>query len=389
MTQAELETQDWLGLLSADELANAVAYTQGNHWILVANLAVTLFACALIARSGLLSRIVDGLNETKARPNLSAFSAAFVFLLALAVMASPFTVYVDWHRERAFGLSEQPFTDWAVQWALVSVLTAVTGALIVASIYWLVRRAGKHWWAWASGLTAAALFVVTFLAPVVLQPLLNSYTPAPDGEVLAVVTELADAADIEAASIHLYDGSRQSERFTANVSGLFETARIALSDTMFQQGADLAEIRAVVAHEIGHYVKNHVLVTLVFYSALAGVAFFSTDRLFRATSWERAGLPGARIEDPGSLPIVYALFAVVVVLATPLTSTYSRLLESAADRYALELSHEPDGLARALMRTANYRAPSPHWLEEMIFYSHPSIERRIGRAMEWKLENHE
>lgn len=389
MTQAELETQDWLGLLSADELANAVAYTQGNHWILVANLAVTLFACALIARSGLLSRIVDGLNATKARPNLSALSAAFVFLFALSVLVSPFTAFVDWHRERAFGLSEQPFTDWAVQWALLSVLTVMTGGLIVAGIYWLVRRTGKNWWLWASGLTAAPLFVVTFLAPVVLQPLLNSYTPAPDGEVLAVVTELADAADIEAASIHLYDGSRQSERFTANVSGLFETARIALSDTMFQQGADLAEIRAVVAHEIGHYVKNHVMVTLVFYSALAGVAFFSTDRLFRAIPWERAGQSAARIEHPGSFPILYALFTVVMFLATPLTSSYSRLVESSADRYALELSNEPDGLAQALMRTANYRAPSPHWLEEMIFYSHPSIERRIGRAMEWKLENHE
>jgi len=389
MTQAELETQNWLGLLTADELASAVAYTQGNHWGLVANLAVTLFACALIARSGALTRIVDRLNVSKPRPNLSAFSAAFVFLLALAVMTSPFTAFVDWHRERVFGLSEQPFTDWAVQWALLSVLTIMTGALIVAGIYWLAWRTGKHWWAWATGLTAAALLVVTFLAPVVLQPLLNIYTPAPEGEVLTAVAELADAADIEAVSIHLYDGSRQSERFTANVSGLFGTARIALSDTMFQQGSDLVEIRAVAAHEIGHFVKHHVLVTLVFYSTLAGVAFFSTDRLFRATPWERAGLSAARIEDPGYLPIVYALFAVVMALATPLTSTYSRLLESAADRYALELSHEPDGLARALMRTANYRAPSPHWLEEMIFYSHPSIERRIGRAIEWKLENHE
>jgi STE24 endopeptidase len=388
MTQAELETQDWLGLLTADELASAVAYTHGNHWILVANLAVTLFACALIARSGVLSRIVDRFNASKTRPNLSAFSAAFVFLLALAVMPSPFTAFVDWHRERAFSLSEQPLSDWAVQWALLSVLTAMTGALIVAGIYWLVRRTGKHWWAWATGLTAAALFVVTFLAPVVLQPLLNTYTPAPEGEVLMAVTELADAAGIEAASIHLYDGSRQSERFTANVSGLFGTARIALSDTMFQQGADLAEIRAVVAHEIGHFVKHHVMVTLVFYSALAGVAFFLTDRIHHLITWEYAGLSVARIDHPGSLPILYALFTVVIFLATPLTSSYSRLLESSADYYALELSHEPDGLARALMRTANYRAPSPHWLEEVVFYPHPSIERRIGRAMEWKMENH-
>lgn len=389
MTQAELETQDWLGLLSADELANAVAYTQGNHWILVANLAVTLFACALIARLGLLSRTVDGFNATKARPNLSALSAAFVFLLALAVMASPFTAFVDWHRERAFDLSEQPFADWAVQWALLSILTALAGALIVAGIYWLVRRTGKNWWVWASGLTAAALFVVTFLAPVVLQPLLNTFTPAPEGEVLTAVTELADAAGIEAPSIHLYDGSRQSERFTANVSGLFGTARIALSDTMFQQGADLAEIRAVVAHEIGHFVNHHVMATLVFYSALAGVALYSTDRIYRSIPWERAGLSVARIEHPNSLPILYALFTMVLFLATPLTSSYSRFLESSADRYALELSNEPDGLARALMRTANYRAPSPHWLEEVVFYSHPSIERRIGRAMEWKVENHQ
>jgi STE24 endopeptidase len=387
MAEAERATQNWLELLSAHDVARAVAYTQGNHWILFAELTVTLFACAAISRMPIFRPAAKYTNWRNARPNGWAWLAALMFFVLLALLTFPLSVIVDWQRERALGLSQQGLADWLVQWALLASLSAVISAALFATLYWLMRRVRARWWVWATGLIATILVFITFLAPAVIEPRLNTYTVAPEGEVLASVNELSERAGISTGKVYIYDGSRQSERFTANVAGLFGTARIALSDTMFQQGASIAEVRAVVAHEIGHYIHHHVLLTILVYAVLAGVGLFLTDMVFRWVTKSRVGPQGASIEDPRYLPLLYAIFTVLAFLATPLTSTHSRLLENAADRFALELSQEPDGLASALIKTAAYRAPSPSRWEEFIFYSHPSIERRIRRAMLWKQEN--
>jgi STE24 endopeptidase len=387
MTLVDFETQNWLSMLSFEDVSRAVDYTQGNHWISLVQLIITLAACFVISRLPLFRWAVERPLRYKHRQKLSAFSAALVFFAVLALMTLPFSVLFDWHRERVFDLSRQPFLDWASQWFLISGLTTLFSAVLVMCVYLLIRRTGQFWWIWASALAASSLLLVTVLAPALIAPRLNTFTPAPPGDVLSAVTELAASAGIPDDRIYIYDGSRQSDRFTANVSGLFSTSRIALSDTMFQQGADIAEIRAVVAHELGHYVKHHVLLTLAFYSGLAGLVFLLTDRIFRTIAHRRIGGLDHMIQDPSSLPLMYAIFTTLIFLATPVTNTYSRLLENTADVYALQLSDEPDGLANALIKTANYRAPSPHLLEEMLFYSHPSVERRIRRAMVWKIEN--
>lgn len=384
MTQAELATQAWLNRLTPEDLEKAIAYTQGNHWLLFAELGVAWAACAIISRLPTFRPADSWTDRPTERPNLVVGSKALVFLLALSALTFPFSAIVGWHRERTFGLSHQDFADWVVQWLTLAVPSAVIGAGLIVALYALIRRTGSRWWLWATGLTGASLLLITWAAPAVLGPLLNTYTPAPEGDVLDAVSELAAAAGMSTDSIHVYDGSRQSERFTANVSGLFGTARIGLSDTMFQQGASIAEIRAVVAHEIGHYVKHHVLMTLGVYTVLAGLLFILIDRIFRAVRRLIDDGSYSEIADPRHLPILYAIFSVLAFATTPVTSTYSRVIETAADRYALQLSGEPDGLASALIRTAIYRAPSPARLEEILFYSHPSVERRIRRAMEWK-----
>lgn len=387
MTEAERATQNWLELLSAHDVARAVAYTQGNHWILITELMVTLFACVVISRMAFFRAAIKYPNWRNSRPNAWAWLAALMFFALLALLTFPLSVIVDWQRERAFGLSQQDFADWLVQWALLASLSAVISAALFAVLYWLMRRSRALWWVWATGLISAMLVLITFLAPAVIEPRLNTYTAAPEGEVLDSVMELAERAGISAGKVYIYDGSRQSERFTANVSGLFGTARIALSDTMFQQGASLDEIRAVVAHEIGHYVKHHVLLTVAFYGVLAAAGLFLTDRFLIRVAQSRFGSRATAIEDPQCLPLLYATLTVLAFLASPLTSTHSRLLENAADRFALDLSKKPDGLASALIKTAVYRAPSPNRWEEVLFYSHPSIERRILRAMQWKEKN--
>jgi STE24 endopeptidase len=179
----------------------------------------------------------------------------------------------------------------------------------------------------------------------------------------------------------VYDGSRQSNNFTANVAGLGASARIAISDVAFK-GASLNEVRAVTAHEIGHYVLDHVWRSVLVLSALATVVFFLADRLFPV--FARAFGSRAALGDPAGLPVLVFIVSLLGVLAQPVTNGLSRLAEIEADRYSLQTVNLPDALASALVKTAEYRDPRPHVLEEWLFYTHPSVERRVQRAMEWK-----
>lgn len=179
----------------------------------------------------------------------------------------------------------------------------------------------------------------------------------------------------------MFDGSRQSNNFTANVSGVFGSARIAISDVALKQ-ASLDEVKAVTGHEIGHYVLGHVwrMVFAIVFIAMLG--FFLADRLFHRV----ATLFGsnASVGDPEGLPILLLIVSVLGVLAQPVINSVTRVGESEADAYSLRTANLPDALAGALVKTAEYRYPRPSALQEVIFYSHPSVEKRVRRAMDWK-----
>jgi STE24 endopeptidase len=198
------------------------------------------------------------------------------------------------------------------------------------------------------------------------------------------VAALARGNGVPDDKIVIYNGSKQSNRYTANVAGLFGTARVAMSDVMFAKGADMAEVRGVVGHEMGHYVHRHTLWLAAAYTLMALAAFFLVDKLFdpvlRLTGAE--GVEG--LADPAGMPVIGIILTVLGLLATPLTNGLTRVIESDADRFSLEHAHEPDGLAKALVKTIEYRAATPSKLEEVLFYDHPAVGVRIRRCMDWK-----
>jgi STE24 endopeptidase len=219
------------------------------------------------------------------------------------------------------------------------------------------------------------------LSPVLIEPIFNEYKPVPEGEVRAALSAMTQQAGVRTDRLFQFDGSRQSNNFTANVSGLGGSMRIAISDVAFK-GASLDEVRAVTGHELGHYVSGHVWRIIAMLSGLAGVAFFFADRFF--PRFARAFGSSATIADPAGLPVLLFMVSVFTLLATPLMNTVSRIDELAADRYSLQLLDLPDALASALVKSAEYRYPRPHPVQEFLFYSHPSVERRVLAAMRWK-----
>ena len=372
-------TAAYIDSLGPDALAKAAAYTTGGHWLLLWNLLVSALVAWLIVRSGILDRISPKLGAR--RFNLNAFVIAATYFLVANLISLPWTLYQEWWRELGYGRTSQPIGDFLGQSALSVAIFAVLVGLFFVGVYALMRRAGRFWWVWSGGLTAVALSIFLLAGPVFIEPLFNDYEPVPAGDVRDALVVMARQAGVPEDRLFVYDGSRQSNNFTANVSGIAGSARIAISDIAFK-GASLDEVQAVTGHEIGHYVLGHVWRTVILLSVMAVLFFFIADRTF---PWfARAFGSSASIGDPTGLPVLVFMVSLFLLFAQPLLNGTIRTGENEADQYSLETVNLPDALATALVKTAEYRNPRPGKLEEVLFYTHPSVERRVRRAMDWK-----
>jgi len=372
-------TATYIDSLGPGALQKAHDYTIGKEWMLLWGLLVGAVVTWLIVRSGILDRIESRISER--RRNLRAFVVSAFYLLVSAVLTLPWAIYESWWREKEYGRTSQPLGDFLGQAALATVISALVTGLFLIALYWLMRRAGKRWWLWSGALSAVAIGFLLFLSPVLVQPLFNKYEPVPPGQVRDAVVQMAQRAGIPPEKVYMYNGSRQSNNFTANAGGVGSTARVAISDVALKN-ASLDEVRAVTGHEIGHYVLKHSWYGLVFFSLLAIVLFWLADLTF--PRFARAFGSSAGIADPRGVPVLFFIVSLFSLLALPFLNTFARTLETQADRYSLETENRPDALSTALVKTAEYRYPRPNPVEELLFYDHPSVERRVRAAMEWK-----
>lgn len=368
-----------IDILGPEALTKAAAYTSGSHWLLLWGLVVSFIVTFLIMKSGLLLKLQNRIGLH--RPNRAAFIVSAATFLLTSLLSLPWTIWSEYVRERDYGRTAQPLADWLGQAGLSLGLGTLFGALFFLGFYALVRRAGRRWWLWSGGLVAVAISAIMLLGPAFIEPLFNDYKPLPAGEVRTALEVQAERAGVPKDRIFVYDGSRQSNNFTANVSGLFGTARIAISDVALK-GASLDEVQAVTGHEIGHYVLGHIWRMVGLMVLLSILFFYLADRLFPAVS----KLFGSRVplSQPASLPVLMFLAGLFGLLAQPILNADSRADEAAADRYSLETVNLPDALSSALVKTAEYRYPRPGRLQEILFYTHPSVENRVRAAMEWK-----
>jgi STE24 endopeptidase len=365
--------------LGQEALAKAQAYTTGNHWVLFASVGVSLLVAFIMVRLRLLDRIAARFG--KPQGFLATVTVSAAFLLISTLIALPWTIYTDWHRERTYDLSSQPLGDFLGQMAISEAIGMVLGGLFLAGVYALIRRTGNRWWLWSGGLAGVVTLLSLLAGPALIEPLFNEYKPVPPGEVRTALEEIADDVGIPHDRIFMYDGSRQSDRFTANVSGIGPAARIAISDVALKE-ASLDEVRAVTGHEAGHYKLGHIWRYVVILPLLAMLFFFLLNRLFAPTA--RLLGSDARLDEARGLPVFAVVGSLLGLLATPITNSITRIGETEADLYSLQTVNEPDALATALVKTAEYRYPRPSALEEALFYTHPSVEKRVLMGMEWK-----
>jgi len=372
-------TARYIDSLGPAALQKAHDYTVGKEWMLLWGFLVTALVTWLIIRSGLLDKLQARFADR--RKNLAAFVVGLAFLVISFLLILPWTVYASWWREKNYGRTSQPFGDWMGQTLLANVIGTLISAVLIVGVYWVIRRSGKRWWLWSGGLVALVSALLILLSPILIEPLFNKYEPVPAGKVRDAVVEMAGRAGVPPERVFMYNGSRQSNNFTANAGGIGSTARVAISDVAVK-GASLDEVRAVTGHEIGHYVLKHTWWGILFYAVTAIILFWLVDLLF--TRFARLFGSNASIDEPRGVPVLGFIVAVLSLLVLPISNSFGRTLESQADLYSLQTENRPDALSTALVKTAEYRYPRPGAVEELLFYDHPSVERRVRTAMEWK-----
>jgi STE24 endopeptidase len=183
------------------------------------------------------------------------------------------------------------------------------------------------------------------------------------------------------------DASRQTTRISANVSGLFGTLRITLNDNLLKR-CSLPQIEAVLGHEIGHYVLNHLYKGIVFLGILIVIGFAFFRSAFDALWRRHGGRWGVRgVADVAGMPLFTILIVSYLFVLTPVTNSLTRAQEIEADMFGLNASRQPDGFAEVALKLSDYRKLDPGKLEEIVFYDHPSGRTRIFAAMRWKAEH--
>jgi STE24 endopeptidase len=225
------------------------------------------------------------------------------------------------------------------------------------------------------------------IGPVYIAPLFNKYTKLEDPRVRDPILSMARANGIPAHDVYVVDASRQSNRVSANVSGMLGTERITLNDNLLKR-CTLPEIAAVMGHEMGHYVLHHVYKMILFFGVLTVLGF---ALLKWASAWAVARWGAAwrvrGVDDPAALPLLALLVSIYFLVLTPVTNSLIRTQEYEADIFGLNASAQPDGEALVALKLGDYRKLDPGSLEEFLFFDHPSGRARIFAAMRWKAEH--
>ena len=380
---ADAATQAYLDRLPADTVARSNAYFEGGYWLQLWNFVLGLAISWLLLRRRISAAVRD-VCQRIGRVGVARDALYGVFFsVASWVVSLPLDIYQNYTREHQYEMATQTFGPWFVDQLIGLGVQTVVFALALAVLYAVIRRSGERWWIWGTVATMALMVFAVLVGPVWIDPLTNTYKPVSDPVVKAAVLQMAHADEVPVDNVYEFDASRQTTRVSANVSGIFGTASVRLNDNLLR--TSLPEIRAVMGHELGHFVMNHVYKGLCEFTLLILVGFlfakWSMDALLRrfGAAW---GLQG--VGDVAGFPLFIAVFSAFLFVTTPISNTLVRTQEVEADRFGLNLSREPHGEAEADLKLTEYRKPDPGPIEEFVFFDHPSTRHRVHDAMQWR-----
>ena len=341
---------------------------------------------ALFLVTGLSARI-RRFASGRGRPWLVEVATYAVAFLAIEFLLTlPLRYYAGFVRLHAYGLSVQTFGRWLGD-ALKGLGVEMVGAVLFLWVpYLLMARSPRRWWLYTGLLALPFAGFSALIAPIVVDPLFNDFGPMKNGHLEARIDALAHRAGIDGGKIFEVDKSKDTRTVNAYVTGLFGTRRIVLWDTIIAK-LDEDELLAVMGHEMGHYVLNHVAQGLVLSSIGTVFALYLIHRAANALIRRFGGRFGFdRLSDVASVPLLVLLAQVTIFLGSPVINGFSRHMEHEADRFSLEITRDNRAAATAFVKLQedNLSVPYPDWWVQIWRSTHPSIGERIEFCNEYR-----
>lgn len=384
---ATAATNAYLAQIPDDKTARSDAYFEGGYWMILWDFLYGVIVALLLLNLRWSARMRDLAERVTRFKPVHTFVYWMEYLVLTSILIFPLTVYEDYFREHKYGLATQTFGPWMGDQMKSLGVGLVLGGLLATLLFGVVRRLARTWWIWGAVVTILFLTFVVLITPVYVVPIFNKVTRLDDPKIVDPILSMARANGIPAKDVYEIDASRQTTRMSANVSGFANTMRITLNDNLLRRGSP-EEIQAVMGHEMGHYVMNHIYKGIMFMSIVTVLAFvylrwgLGWALQHWGEKWQIRG-----VGDAAVLPLVVLLVSIFGFVITPIMNTYIRTQEYEADMYGLNTSRQPDGFAQAAIHLGEYRKMNPGPIEEWIFFDHPSGRNRIYAAMRWKAEN--
>ena len=366
--------------------AKAEAWYRSGMWLWAFRTLWSLLVPALILWFGVSATLRDKSEAWTRKP----WQGVLLFLLAYAVLVFvidlPLSYYASYVRPHAYGLSEQTLGKWFGDQFKGLVLALVGLWLFIPGALWLIRKSPERWWLWASVLAIPIAFALLMLLPVFIAPLFNDFGPMKDASLEAEILALAERAGIEGSRVFEVEKSVDTKTVNAYVTGFWSTKRIVLWDTIIAR-LERDELLVVMGHEMGHYVLGHVRNSM----ALALVSIPLTLGIFHWLATKAIARFGERfgfdsLADVAALPLLILIIGLLAFVGQPIANVWSRHQEHESDRFALEITRDNQGCARAFARLqqSNLGNPRPGPIYRLWRASHPALGERIDFCNEYR-----
>ncbi|OGW93811.1 MAG: hypothetical protein A3K16_04675 [Omnitrophica bacterium RIFCSPLOWO2_01_FULL_45_24] len=360
----------------------AKKYSRIKNILFGAELVLTLLFLYIMATQGpsvWIRKFTEGVSR-----NPWAQTAAYYLIFGAVYAAVTFTLdmYQGYSLERKFSLSTQTFSGWLIDYFKKLLVGGTIFFILIEVVYFFLRRFTATWWIWTAIFWILFTIVLSRVAPVVILPLFFKVKPLGDEDLRSRLFALAEKCGSKINGVFEMDLSRKTVKANAALAGLGKTRRVLLGDTMLKEYTH-DEIEAVLAHELGHHKKGHIMKLLVFGAAATFLGFYIAHLVFTGL----AGLLNLRgISDLAGFPLLSLIFFFFALFMMPVQNGLSRVFEREADRFALEITRNPDAFISMMAKLGdqNLADREPSRLAEIFLYDHPPIGKRIQMAESYR-----
>ncbi|MCK5148911.1 M48 family metallopeptidase [bacterium] len=368
----------------ADRYASSQSYTKTKMRFGFIATTFNLITLLLFWKFGGFAWLDININATAWSPIWRGLTYIGVLILAKSILDLPFSIYSTFVIEERFGFNKTTVKTFITDMIKGTILGLAIGGPILAGILAFFTYAGP--WAWAYAWLAVSIIslILQVVAPIWIMPLFNKFTPIDDGKLKDKILKYVERVQFKIAGIFIIDGSKRSAKSNAFFTGLGKYRRIALFDTLVEsQSTD--ELLAILAHEIGHNKKGHIIKSTVISILHTGILFYILSIVLAKT-----GL----FEVFGTMPSVHTgliffglLYTPVEMLLSLAMNAYSRYNERQADTFAVETTGMPDQMITALKKLSAHNLSNlrPHPFEVLMHHSHPPVLQRIKFIKELKV----